>query len=120
MDWQRDEKHEKVAIVSATDAIVDPRTVVVKDLNTVVTDWTVGASGWPVELAGDAPFHAYRDPIDFHISVERRSKVIFAVFVCIGSGYDSGVHKGGQTKVHQYENGQDSLVQWNDPEVHLL
>ena len=44
-------------MIVLTNAVVDPRTVVVKDLNAVVADTAVAAPGGSVELAGDAPLH---------------------------------------------------------------
>lgn len=81
VDGQEDEEAEKVAIVAASDAIIDPRTVVVKRLHTRVAVGTVGAAGWPIELACDAPLHPNSGTINFNSLVQWSSKVIINVFV---------------------------------------
>ena len=42
-----------------TYTVVDPRAVVVKNFDTVVTDRTVAAAWGSVELTRDAPFHPH-------------------------------------------------------------
>ena len=71
---QRYQKHEEVSVISPacktkeddsenetvyelTNAVVDPWAVVIKDLNTVITNTAVTAPRWSVELAGDTPLH---------------------------------------------------------------
>ena len=54
---KRDEKHEEVSVVPPPDTVVDPGAVVVEDLDAVVADAAVRATGRSVELTRDAPLH---------------------------------------------------------------
>lgn len=95
------QKHEKVSVISPANAVVDPWAVVIKDLNTVITNTAVTAPRWSVELAGDTPLHTNRDSIDLNISVERSSEIIISVLIRAGSWYDTRVHEGCHGKVDQ-------------------
>ena len=41
-----------------TNTVVNPRAVMVEDLDTIVADTAVTTPGWSVELARDTPLHA--------------------------------------------------------------
>ena len=75
------EKHEEVSVIPPSNAVVDPGTVMVEYLNTVVTHTAVTTAGRPVELAGDAPLHPHGDPVDLNIPIERGPKIIISVLV---------------------------------------
>jgi len=69
MDRQRQQEHEEVSVIPSSNAVVDPRAVVIKYLYAVVTDRTMGATRWSVELTCHAPFHSNRYSINFYVSV---------------------------------------------------
>ncbi len=46
-------------------------------LNAVVANRAMRASRWTVKLTGVAPLHSDSDSSDFHVFVQRRSKVVF-------------------------------------------
>ena len=96
-----------------TYTVVDPRAVVVKDFDTVVTHRAVAAPRRPVELAGHAPLHPHRDPVDLHIPVERRPEVVVSVLVRTGPGDDARVHEGRHREVDQDKDGDDALEYWD-------
>ena len=81
VDGQEDEEAEKVAIVPASDAVVDPWTVVVKGLDARVAVGTVGTAGRPIELTSHAPLHADLSTINFNSLIQWSSKIIVNVFV---------------------------------------
>lgn len=107
---QRQEEEEEVAVVSPADAVVHPRTVVVKVLDTVVADGAVGAARRPVEATGRTPLHPDLDPSDLHRLVERSTEVILLVFVLLSSREDAGVHERGHAEVSQNKEEDDSIV----------
>jgi len=109
VDGERDEKHEEVSIVSSPYTVIDPRAVVVKDLNTVITDTTVAAPGRSVELTRHTPLHPNRDSIDLNIPVQGSSEIIVSVLIRTGPGYHSRVHEGGHGEVDQDKQGYDPL-----------
>jgi len=109
VDGERDEKHEEVSVVSSPNTVVDPRAVVVKDLNTVVTDTAVAAPGRSVELTCHTPLHPNRDSIDLNISVEGSSEIIVSILIRTGPRYHSWVHEGGHGEVDQDKQGYDPL-----------
>ena len=88
-------------------------------LNAVIANWTVRASWRPVELTGDAPLHSNGDSVDLHISIQWSPKVVLSVFFGRRPRDDPGVHEGGQAEVHDDEDGQNPLIQWNHPEWQL-
>lgn len=47
----------------------------------MIADGAVRTSGWAVELAGDTPLHAHRDPVDVGVLVQRGSELVFTVLV---------------------------------------
>lgn len=55
MRAKRQKKGKKISVVPPTDTVVHPRTVMVKSLNTMITNTTVRASGRPVEPASHTP-----------------------------------------------------------------
>ena len=55
----------------------------------------------------------YRDPLDFHVSVERRSEVVVPILVRAGSRDDARVHECGQAKVYEDKYGDYSLAHGN-------
>jgi len=101
VETQRYQEHEEVSVVSPANAVVDPRTVVVKDLNAVVADTAVTAPGGSVELAGDAPLHTDRDSIYLYVSVERGSEIIISVFIRTCPGDHPRVHESCHGEVYQ-------------------
>jgi len=74
---ERDEEEEKETVVSFSDAIVYPWTMMVEFLNAVVANRAMRASRGTVKLTGVAPLHSDSDSSDFHVFVQRRSKVVF-------------------------------------------
>lgn len=112
VERQGDKEHEEVTIVPTSNAIVDPRTVVIEDLDAVVTYGTVRTAGRPVELAGYTPFHTYRDSINLYIPVEWSTEVIISVLVRTRSRNHSWVHEGGHGEIDEYEECDDPLKDW--------
>jgi len=108
-----DQKHEEVAIIPPTYAIVDPGTVVVKDLDAVVADGAVAAPRRPIELARDTPLHPHCDSVDLHVAVQRSSEIIVSVFVRTGTRYHPWVHEGGHGEVDENKEGDDPLEDGN-------
>lgn len=47
----------------------------------MIADGAVRAARRPVELARDTPLHPHGDAVDLHAAVQRRSKVVFSIFV---------------------------------------
>lgn len=60
------QEEEEVAIIPASNAVIDPWTVVIKLLHTVVTNTTVRAARRPIKAAGGTPLHANLDSSHFH------------------------------------------------------
>jgi len=116
---ERYQEHEKVAVVPPTNAIVDPWAVMIKDLNAVVANRAVAAPGRAVELAGDAPLHPHRDPIDLNIAVEGSAEVIVSILVRTCARNHPGIHEGGHGEVDEDEKSDDSLEDWNSIPVLL-
>ena len=56
---QADQEHEEVSVVSPPDAVVDPRTMMIKYLNTVVAHTAVTTSWRSVELTRYTPLHPH-------------------------------------------------------------
>jgi len=111
---QRYQKHEEVPIVAPSNTIVDPGTVVIKDLNTIVTNTAMTAPWRPVKLTSNAPLHSdYRDPVYLNISVKRSSEIIISVLIRTGSRDHTRIHKGCHGKIDQDEQCYDSLEDWN-------
>jgi len=104
------QEHEKVSVVTTSDAVVDPRAVMVKDLDTVVADGAMRAPWWSVELARDTPLHPNGDAIDLYVLVEGCPEVVVLVFVGLGPRDHPRVHERGQAKVHHHEQGDQALV----------
>ena len=50
-------------------------------LYTMVTNRAVGASGRPVEMASDTPFHPDCDPINLDILIKWSTEVIVAILI---------------------------------------
>lgn len=115
VEREGDEKHEEIAVVAPADAVVHPRAVVVKYLYAAVAYGAVGAPGWPVELAGDAPLHAHCNPIYLDVPIERRAKVIVSVLIGGRSRNHPGVHEGCQAEVHKNEEGDDAFQDRHKP-----
>jgi len=113
VEAEGDQKHEEVSVISPANTVVNPWAVVVKDLNTVVTDTAVTAPGWSVELAGHAPLHTNRDSIDLNIPVERGSEIIISVLIRTCSGYDTRVHEGCHGEVDEDKKRDDPLEDWD-------
>lgn len=76
MKGERDEEEEEKTVISFSDAIVHPRTVMVEFLDTVVANGAMRASRGTVKLTGVAPLHSNSDATDFHVLVERSAEVI--------------------------------------------
>ena len=70
-----------MTVVAATDAVVDPRAVVVEGVDAGVAVGTMGAAWWSVELTRDAPLHADLSPVDLNSLVEWSSEVVVSIFV---------------------------------------
>ena len=108
VNGERYEEHEEVSVVSPSNAVVHPRTVMVEYLNAVVADTAVTTAGRPIELAGDAPLHPHGDPVDLDVPVERRPEIVISVLVWAGSRYDARVHEGRHGEVDQHEDGNNA------------
>lgn len=110
---QRQEEEEEIAVVSPTNAVVDPGTVVVKVLHTVVADRAMGTAWWSVESTCRAPLHPDLDPPDLHGLVERGPEVILLILVLLSSWKDAGVHEGGHAEISQNKEEDNSIVDWH-------
>lgn len=95
------EKEKEKSVVSSSDTIVDPWTMMIKrleniinikhcifrnkkiltNLNAMITHTTMRASWWSIELTSNAPFHSNSDSIYFYIFVQRCPKIIFPIFI---------------------------------------
>jgi len=109
VDGERNEKHEEVSVVSSPNTVVHPWTMVVEDLNAVITDAAVATPGRSVELTSHTPLHPNRDSIDLYISVKRSSEIIVSVLIRTGPGYHPRVHEGGHGEVDQDKQCYDPL-----------
>jgi len=110
---QRDEEHEEIPVISPTYTVVDPRAVVVKDFDTVVTHRAVAAARGSVELTRDAPFHSHRDALYFHVPVERGPEVVVPVLVWTRPWYRAWIHEGCHRKIYEHKKRKNSLKYWN-------
>lgn len=104
MNGKCDEKEEEKAVVSAPDAVRNPRAVMIEGLrkidtaesisnastielrtkthlDAVITHGTMGASWRSIEFTCHAPLHSNGDAVDFSVFVERRSELVFAVLI---------------------------------------
>lgn len=81
INGQEDEEGKEVAIISPSDAIVDPGTVVVKCLDAGITVGTVRTAGRTIELTGDTPLHSDISTINYNSLIEWSSEVVINVFV---------------------------------------
>lgn len=81
VDRQRDEEHEEVSVVSATNAVVDPRTVMVEHLDAVIANGAMRTPRRSVELAGNAPLHANSDAVDVNVPVQGSAEIVFSILV---------------------------------------
>lgn len=61
--------------------VVHPRTVVIERFDASVAHGTMRTSWWSVELASHTPLHAHGDAIDLDVLVQRRPKVVVAIFL---------------------------------------
>ena len=64
VEGERDEEEIEISIVPLSDTVTHPRAVVVKSLNTVVTNWAVGGSGRPEYLASETKLQLDRLSLD--------------------------------------------------------
>jgi hypothetical protein len=100
---QWDEEKEKVAVISAANTIVDPRTVMIKRLeqvpfisvcckkrsekysilylDTLIANGAMWAPRRSVELASDAPLHPHCHSVNIHIFIQRSAEVVIFVLV---------------------------------------
>ena len=131
VNCEGDEEHEEVSVVPPSDTVVDPGTMVIEDLDAVVTDTAVRAARRSVELTSDTPLHTdleqgqthsqplrlfsftHRNTVDLDISIKRSSEVIVPVLIRAGARDDPRVHEGGHGEVDQDEDGDDALEYWN-------
>ena len=113
VESEGDEEHEEVSVVSPANAVVDPGTMMIKDLDAVVADTAVTAARWSVELAGDTPLHPHRDPADLNIPVQRSSEVIISILVRTGSRNHSRIHECRHGEVDEDEYRHDTLEDRN-------
>lgn len=118
MDRQGQQKHEEVSVIPSSNAVVDPRAVVIKYLYTVVTDRTMGATRRSVELTRNAPFHSNRYSIYFYVSVERGSEVVISILISTSPGYHPRVHESCQREIYEDKKSYDALIyRHSDPEL---
>jgi len=113
MESQGNQEHEEVSVVSPADTVVDPGAVMVKNLDTIITNTTVTTSRRSVKLTRNTPFHPHRDSIYFYVSVERSPKVIIPILVRTCSRNHSRIHESGHGKVDQDKDGDDTLEDWH-------
>lgn len=110
------DKVEEIFVVSLSNAVVHPGTVVVKALNTVITNTAVGTARWSVELAAVTPLHLDLHTINGDDPVQRMSAVI--LLICWLSRIYARVNKGGEEEGREYKKVQHSHVDcgkdWND------
>lgn len=99
MKGERDEEEEEKTVISFSDAIVHPRTVMVEFLDTVVANGAMRASRGTVKLTGVAPLHSNSDATDFHVLVERSAEVILWNFRRL-LRVSSRIKKRGKGEVH--------------------
>jgi len=116
---ERDQEHEEITVVPSANAIIDPRTVMIEYLDTVVTDAAMRAPRGSIELAGDAPLHTNRDTVDLYIPVERGTEVIVSVFVRTRTRNYSWVHKCSHGEVDENKKCDNSLEDWHSIPVLL-
>lgn len=110
---EREKEQEEVSVVPPPDTVVHPGTVVIKLLDTVVTDRAVRASWRSVEATGRTPLHPDLNPSDLHCFIQRSPEIILFVLILLSSWEDARVHEGGHTKVSQDKKEDDSIVDWH-------
>lgn len=66
-EGETDDEHVEVAIVPFPDTVPYPGTVMVESLNTVVTEGTMGCSGWTKDLASEAELQLHDLVVDHHL-----------------------------------------------------
>lgn len=93
------EKEKEKSVISSSDTIVDPWTMMIKclqkkiwlftntlyiyftNLNAMIANTTMRASWWSIELTSNAPFHSNSDSIYLYIFVQGCPKIIFPIFI---------------------------------------
>lgn len=113
MKTERDEKLEEVAIITTTNTVINPRTVVVKHLDAVVANAAVRTARRPVKFASCTPLHSYGYTVDLDTFVQWIWQ--FSVFyeLISSSWINTRVHECSKTKICNDEDCQQALVDGN-------
>lgn len=104
---QRDEEEEEETVIPASNTVINPRTVMIKVLYTVVTHTAVGAAGGSVEMTAGAPFHSDLNPLHLHILIARSTDI----FLLTRLRKDSSIHEGRHGEVRHHEEEEQRIAQ---------
>jgi len=77
-DCRRQNKTEEVPVISLSNTLPNPRAVMIKALNTVITFGAVGAARRPVYHASFTVFHFHRHTIDHNLFYSRKLKSMWS------------------------------------------
>lgn len=113
MKTERDEKLEEVAIVTTTNTVIHPRTVMVKHLDAVVAYTAVRTARRPIKFASCTPFHSYSYTMDLYTSVQRIWQFSIFYELIASSWINTRVHKCSKTEICNDEDCQQALVDGN-------
>jgi len=109
----------KEPVISSSDAVTEPRTVVVEILHTVIANGTVGTPWWAIEFTCTAPLHLDGHVVDVNIFVQRHEIIFDHVFRRY-SWEDTGIHCGSSNEVNHGKDEDDDVRECEPPESIIL
>jgi len=119
VERQSSEIPAKEPVISSSNTVTEPWTVVVEILHTVIANGTVGTPWWAIEFTCTAPLHLNGHVVDVNIFVQRH-EIIFNHFFRRYSWEYSGVHCGSGNEVNHGEDEDDDVRDCEPPESIIL